>query len=122
MITVVSFDSVCAASCAACGDAIPSKRSLGFFPKEQLRSLHSPNRTAGECVFGVLCPLSALCQVPGLADYVEEIVSAMAPREVATESAAMSAVVHPVLMRLKPTDVFPVAMLLYRPSVTKPTA
>jgi hypothetical protein len=32
------------------------------------------------------------------------------------------AVVHPALMRLKSTDVFPASLLLYRSFVTKPTA
>ena len=45
----------------------------------------------------------------------------MAVREAATEVGAMRAVVHPVLMRLKPSDVFPAARLLYRASVTLPT-
>jgi hypothetical protein len=40
---------------------------------------------------------------------------------VATE-AAMRGVVHPVLMRLKPTDIFPAALLLYRLSMTEPAA
>ena len=62
-----------------------------------------------------------LTKLPGLAGKEVHRRLSVPPRQRHSRS-VLRAVVHPVLMRLKPTDVFPAALLLYRPSVTNPAA
>ena len=83
--------------------------------------LSAPFQVSFNCRLALLRGVMTLTKLPGLAGKEVHRRLSVPPRQRHSRS-VLRAVVYPVLMRLKPTDVFPAALLLYRSSVTKPAA